>query len=76
MEKWDLSHSVDWSVNWYNCVKEQLKNFHVGPAHQLGSTVITFACSASAAQGSQVLILGTELAPLVKPHCGSIPREK
>ena len=38
-----------------------------------GSVVIEFALSASAAWGSQVQIPGEDLAPLIKPHCGSNP---
>ena len=39
---------------------------------QPGSVVVKFVCSASAAQGSQVWILGTDLVPLIKPCCGGI----
>ena len=42
---------------------------------QPGGVVVTFSCSASVAQGSQVWILGMDLAPLVKSHCGDIPRK-
>ena len=37
--------------------------------------VVKFECSALAAWGSGVQILGTDLAPLVKPRCGSIPHK-
>ena len=37
-----------------------------------GGIVVEFACSTSAAQGSQAQILGTDLALLVKPGCGSV----
>ena len=38
--------------------------------------VVKFACSASAAWGSLVQILGTDLAPLIKPCCGGIPHRR
>ena len=34
--------------------------------------VVKFMCSASVAQGSQVRIPGTDLALLIKPHCGGV----
>ena len=34
--------------------------------------VVKFTCSTLAAQGSQVWILGMDIAPLVKPCCGGI----
>ena len=37
-----------------------------------GGIVVEFACSASAGQSSQVQILGTDLALLIRPCCGSI----
>ena len=37
--------------------------------------MVKFTCSASEAQASQVWIPGTDVAPLVKPCCGSIPHE-
>ena len=42
---------------------------------QPSSVVIKFTHSASAARGSQVQTPGTDLAPLVKPHCGGIPQK-
>ena len=38
-----------------------------------GGTAVNFACSALAAWGSPVWILGTDMAPLVKPCCGRHP---
>ena len=38
-----------------------------GLVDQPGGVVVKFMCSTSAAQGSQVQIPGTDLAPLVKP---------
>ena len=35
--------------------------------------LIKFECSASVAQDSKVWILGGDLAPLIKPHCGGVP---
>ena len=40
-----------------------------------GGMVVKFTCSILAAQDSQVRILATDLAPLIKPCCGSIPRK-
>ena len=37
--------------------------------------VVKFECSTSVAWGSQVQILGTDLALLVKPCCGGIPHK-
>ena len=37
--------------------------------------VVKFVHSALAAQGLRVWILGTDLAQLVKLHCGGIPRK-
>ena len=34
-----------------------------------------FACSASGAQGSQAQIPGTNLAPVIEPHCGGMPHK-
>ena len=42
---------------------------------QPGGLVVKFVHSASAAWGSQVLILGPDLALLIRPHCGSIPHK-
>ena len=36
---------------------------------------VKFASSALAAQGSQVRILGSDLAPLIRPCCGSVPHK-
>ena len=42
-----------------------------------GGTVVKFACSASAAGGSPVQILGADMAPLGKPCCcGKCPTYK
>ena len=38
-----------------------------------GGKVVKFMHSAWVAPGSQVWILGTDLVPLVKPHCGGMP---
>ena len=38
--------------------------------------VVEFMCSALVAWGSQVLIPGADLAPLIKPCCGGIPGKK
>ena len=35
--------------------------------------MVKFACSASAAQGSPVRILGVDLAQLIKPCCAGVP---
>ena len=35
--------------------------------------VVKFVCSTLATWGSEVQILGMDLAPFVKPHCESIP---
>ena len=40
-----------------------------------GGAVVKFMGSASAAWGSQFPILGADLAPLIKPCCGSIPHK-
>ena len=40
------------------------------PGDWPGGTAVKFACSASAAQGSPVLIPGENTAPLIKPCCG------
>ena len=40
-----------------------------------GGVVVKFARSASGAWGSQVRIPGVDLAPLIRPHCGSIPHK-
>ena len=40
-----------------------------------GGTVVKFANSASAAGGLQVQMPGADLAPLIKPCCGSIPNK-
>ena len=37
--------------------------------------VVKFTRSTSVTQGLQVQISGTDLAPLVKPHCGCIPHK-
>ena len=37
--------------------------------------MVKFECSASVAQGSQVWILGTDPALLVKPRYGSVPHK-
>ena len=37
--------------------------------------VVKFTCSALVAGGSQVWILGVELALLIKPHCSDIPHK-
>ena len=37
--------------------------------------MVEFAHSASVAQGSWVWIPGTDVTPLVKPCCGSVPHE-
>ena len=37
--------------------------------------MVKFTCSASVAKGSQVQILGVDLAPLAKPHWGGIPHK-
>ena len=37
--------------------------------------VVKFSCSALASRGLKVQIPGTDLAPLVKPHCGNIPHK-
>ena len=37
--------------------------------------VVKSTCSTSAAQGSPVQIPGMDLAPLIKPHGGSIPHK-
>ena len=50
-----------------------LKNHSIGG--QPGGVVVKFVCSALVAQGSQVQILGTDLALLVKPCCSSIPHK-
>lgn len=42
---------------------------------QPSGTVVKLMCSASEAQGLQVQILSTDVALLVKPHCGGIPHE-
>ena len=42
---------------------------------QPGGAVVKFACSASAAWGSQVQILKVDLALLVKPCYGGIPHK-
>ena len=42
---------------------------------QPSGAVVKFACSASAAQDSQVWIPGADLALLVKPHCGGVPHK-
>ena len=42
---------------------------------QLDGIVVKFARSALVAWGSQVRILGTDVAPLIKPHFGSIPHK-
>ena len=39
----------------------------------LVGTMVKAACSASGAQGLQVRILGADVAPFVRPCCGSIP---
>ena len=49
-----------------------LKIWYLG---ELGGVVVKFACSASAAQGSQVRIPGADLALVIKPHCGGIPHK-
>ena len=36
---------------------------------------VEFSCFASVAQGSQVRILGVDLALLVKPCCGGVPHK-
>ena len=41
-----------------------------------GGLVVKFRCSASVAQGSQVRIPLTDLAPLLKPCCGDIPHKE
>lgn len=38
--------------------------------------MVTFVCCVSTAGGSQVRILGADLAPLVKPRCGGIPHKR
>ena len=38
-----------------------------------GCVVVRFVCSALQAGGSQVPTTGTDLALLIKPHCGGIP---
>ena len=43
---------------------------------QLSGVVVKFTCSALAAWGSPVWILGVDLAPLIKPCCGSIPQRR
>ena len=40
-----------------------------------GGLVVKCPCSASAAWSPHVQIPGTDLAPLVKPRCGSIPHK-
>ena len=37
--------------------------------------MVAFTCSASAVQGLQVQILGADIVPLVKPHCGGVPHK-
>ena len=37
--------------------------------------MVKFTRSVSAARALQVQILGTDLVPLVKPHCGGIPHK-
>ena len=37
--------------------------------------VVKFTCQASVGRGSQVPILGADLAPLIKPCCGGIPHK-
>ena len=41
-----------------------------------GGVVVQFACSTLAARGSQVQILGVDLALLIKACCGSVPYDK
>ena len=43
---------------------------------QCGGLLVKFTCSASVDQGSQVWIPCVDLAPLIKPYCGSIPHKK
>ena len=55
------------------CKHPLLKNLHTGWP---GGTAVKYACSASAAQGSLVRILGADVALLVKPCCGGHPTYK
>ena len=41
-----------------------------------GGAAVKCACSASAARGSLVQILGTDMAPFGKPCCGRCPTYK
>ena len=43
---------------------------------QPGGIVVKFTCSTLAAWDSQFQIPGMDVAPLVKPFCGSIPHKK
>ena len=45
------------------------------PRGQPSDVVVEFTCWTSAAQGSQVQIPGTDLAPFVKPWCSGIPQK-
>ena len=56
--------------NWRKVVKR-----YKLPGASPGGVVVKFAWSAPAAGGSQVWILGTDQARLVKPCCGSIPHK-
>ena len=57
---------VDFRINRLKCLQE------VRLWGQPGGTAIKFTHCALAARGSQVQILGVDLAPLVKSCCGSI----
>ena len=50
----------------------QVKSIHTG---QPDGVVFKFTSCVSSAQGSQVGILGVDLAPLIKPHCRGIPHK-
>ena len=66
-----ISRALSVSSNFYGITL--IKS--ISPWGQPSGMVVNFTCSASAAQGSQVWIPSVDLAPLVKPHCGSIPHK-
>ena len=60
--------------------KKAIKKKHLGTRKEVlqgwpGGIVVKFACSALVAQGSQVQILGMDLALLIKPCCDGVPHK-
>ena len=72
----DSQRACDAHRPWpWECTKNG-RNKNSGAWGQPRSAAVKCACSASAAQGSQVRIRGVDMAPLGKPCCGRRPTYK